>query len=296
MYLKSWHSSQKEGGNDATVGAGQSCTINYREEERATSLYKARQPVPPGSVPGPPLLPHWDFQTVSLCPPHLPSLWCKGSQSCLVFYCPIIISLPPEREGLHTWPYLTYCGDTLRWRRLPTAPFDAFFLGIRLKMPEPTKKGRSVDKWGWDWHVPSSSNNTWKLIYVLCFLNGLFNYLKRFCFHSIFARLLSLFEGSRVSCSIPSWLVCWLVHRNPQSDFDIGVVLLMHVCFSHPEKGCKRRFELCEQILLLWGVSIDLPDSSVWSSWRKTRWWNPVEECCWVPRRTQVKTCEWCCS
>lgn len=41
--------------------------------------------------------------------------------------------------------------------------------------------------------------------------------------------------------SITLWQACQLVHRNPQSDFDSGIVLLMHACFNHPggqEKIC----------------------------------------------------------
>lgn len=42
--------------------------------------------------------------------------------------------------------------------------------------------------------------------------------------------------------SIPLELVCCLVYKNPQSDTDSGIVLLMHVCLDHPKEGCKRRF------------------------------------------------------
>ena len=102
-----WHSNHWVGDSDATVGVGQSCTVHYREEEHATPLYKAWKPVPPGSVPGHPLLPHWDFQTVSLCPPHLPSLWSEGSQR--LFCSSTVLSSSLSllgREGRHIIPGL----------------------------------------------------------------------------------------------------------------------------------------------------------------------------------------------
>lgn len=106
-YLKLWHSNHWVGDSDATVGVGQSCTVHYREEEHATPLYKAWKPVPPGSVPGHPLLPHWDFQTVSLCPSHLPSLWSEGSQRCFCSSTVLSSSLSLlGREGHHILPGL----------------------------------------------------------------------------------------------------------------------------------------------------------------------------------------------
>lgn len=43
-----------------------------REEEHHSPYIRPEKSVDPGSVPGPPLLPHWDFQSD---PTHLPSLW-----------------------------------------------------------------------------------------------------------------------------------------------------------------------------------------------------------------------------
>lgn len=40
---------------------------------------------------------------------------------------------------------------------------------------------------------------------------------------------------------------CQLVHRNPQSDFNSGIVLLMLACFNHPGGG---GFVVYEQTLL----------------------------------------------
>lgn len=54
---------------------------------------------------------------------------------------------------------------------------------------------------------------------------------------------------SAAGSSITLCFACQLIHRNPQSDFDSGIVLLMHACFHHP--GDKRRFEVYEEILLL---------------------------------------------
>lgn len=48
--------------------------------------------------------------------------------------------------------------------------------------------------------------------------------------------------------SITLCQACQLVHRNPQSDFDSGIVLLMHACFTHPRGW--RRFVVYEQTLL----------------------------------------------
>lgn len=59
-------------------------------------------------------------------------------------------------------PYLDTCGDTLRWKRLHLpAKFDVFFLGTRLKMPEPTKKGRSANS-----EDGIRSKNACRLIYM----------------------------------------------------------------------------------------------------------------------------------
>lgn len=52
------------------------------------------------------------------------------------------------------------------------------------------------------------------------------------CFYSTFARLLLVFEVLILDAA-PS-LCGSSVRRNPQSDFDRGVVLLMHVCFYRP--------------------------------------------------------------
>lgn len=132
------------GDSDAPVSDRQSCSVHYREEECVPSLYKAWKPVPPRSVtvPLPHLHPHWDFRTVSLCPPHLPSLWSEGSQR---FFLPLPLSssLSLLDSGLPrlTWPPVeSHCSE-------PAPLFfwllDAF-LGTWRKMPEPTKKGRSV--------------------------------------------------------------------------------------------------------------------------------------------------------
>lgn len=71
-----------------------------------------------------------------------------------------------------------------------------------------------------------------------------------------------------VRSSITLWLACQLVHRNPQSDFESGIVLLMRACFYHP--WYKRRFEAYKQIVLLqslaYWIGLD------WFDWRKTRW------------------------
>lgn len=44
-----------------------------------------------------------------------------------------------------SWPPRLPGPAELHWRRRSTAPFDFYFLGKRLKMPEPTKKGRNGD-------------------------------------------------------------------------------------------------------------------------------------------------------
>ena len=125
------------------------------------------------------------------------------------------------------------------------------------------------------------------------------SYFYQLCFYFMFAYALLLIEGSRVSFyslqGTPSLYVqvCQLVHRNPQSHFDSGIVLLMRACFYYP--GGKRRFEVYEQILLLKGVGI--LESSEWKTW----WWSTVEECWWALNWTQAKThwwmmqCGWTC-
>lgn len=88
---------------------------------------------------------------------------------------------------------------------------------------------------------------------VTCSANSLFvPCLPVYC-HCLRVKQLILAAGS----SITLLLVCQLIQRNPQSDFDSGIVLLMHACFYHPGggggRGGKRRFEVYEQILLLLG-------------------------------------------
>lgn len=149
-------------------------------------------------------------------------------------------------------PYLDTCGDTLRWKRLHLpAKFDAFFLGTRLKMPEPTKKGRSADHEDGIRTFPLAvrMHAGWFICFIplTCWIVTCWGRLS----------LSHCFEVTRVSCFlaavsfIPVRLLCQPVLRNPQSDFDFGVVLLMPACFSHPKERCKKGFELCEQIQLL---------------------------------------------
>lgn len=125
--------------------------------------------------------PCWDFQTASLCPPHLPSLWSKGFPELFVLSLPVTssLSLPDTRASVL---YLTCCRDkrkTSAWSTIWI--FFLFSLGKRLKMPEPTKKGTSADSK--DEQDPCSRNRACKLIW--------------FGFNSIFACL--MLEGSSLS-------------------------------------------------------------------------------------------------
>lgn len=99
-------------------------------------LYKALKSGPHGSVHGPPLLPHWKFHIT--VPNSSPINLVQGDlEVCvpLLSWHRLCASRPPR---------LTGSAET-KWQHHSTAPFASYFLGKRLKMPEPTKKGRNVD-------------------------------------------------------------------------------------------------------------------------------------------------------
>lgn len=98
---------------------------HYREEECVPSLYKAWKPVPPGSVIVSPLLPHW-VQTVSLCPPHLPSLWSETVLSS---------SLSLLDSASSTW-------SAVQFHWFEPAPFDSLtpFSGHGSRCQSPQRK------------------------------------------------------------------------------------------------------------------------------------------------------------
>lgn len=92
----------------------------------------------------------------------------------------------------------------------------------------------------------------------------------RLCFYFMFVCLLSLMKGSSqlilaAGSSITLRLACQLVHRNPQSDFDSGVVLLMHACFYHP--GGREK---------IWGLWTDTIVAGCWQT--GTFWVMQLEE------------------
>lgn len=96
-------------------------------------LYKALKSGPHGSVHGPPLLPHWNLQTVSQCPTHLPSIWSKETLRFVFLYCRDIDSALP---GCHASPDRQKQSDGITLlHRLPL-----IFLGKGSKCQSPRRK------------------------------------------------------------------------------------------------------------------------------------------------------------
>lgn len=265
-----------------------------REEERATSLYKAWKPVPPPCIcHWSSLLPHWDFQTVSLCPPHLLITAVRGVPE--VFWSAAVLSYlsSPSPCWTERTPtrYPASRRESPRWRHLRTVPATcwllAAFLGTRLKMPEPTKKGRSVDSQDGISRLTSWFNwlhfFDWLIEFTLrC---NMFRAV-RLC-RFMFACLLSLTEGSRQVMFAAGKLHHF--NSSPASLFmeilkvTLTVVLYFGCMRVSTILGGRRRFEVYEQILLL----LRGFDALVMQLGKKTRWWSAAVECWWVPSQTR---------
>lgn len=136
------------------------------------------------------------------------------------------------------------------------APFEAFFLGTRLKMPEPTKKGRSVDSEDgismFPWAV--TTHGSW----FMCFIRLTCSTVA--CWDQLC--LLSLFEVSRVSCFS---LQRASSHYDSSASLFVGIlkVTLTWYCITDACVILSSRGGVQEKIRALWtdtivtGVGID---------------------------------------